>query len=91
MEKSLHSEGYSLFLRQLRAARKGVGVTQVELAQRLEETQSFVSKCERGERRIDVVELLEFCRVMVVSFTEFTRRLDASVTRKRPMAGPRKA
>jgi transcriptional regulator with XRE-family HTH domain len=91
MEKSLYSEGYSLFLRKLRATRKNAGVTQIELAKRLDETQSFVSKCERGERRIDVVELRAFCRALGVPFNEFTRRLDADMARKRPTPGPRKA
>jgi transcriptional regulator with XRE-family HTH domain len=90
MEKSLHSEGYALFLRQLRATRRSAGVTQIELAKRLDETQSFVSKCERGERRIDVVELREFCRALGVSFMEFTGRLDAGMGRKRPASGQRK-
>jgi len=76
MEKSLFSKAYTSFLRLLRAARKKAGLTQVELAQRLHETQSFVSKCERGERRIDVVELRAFCKAIGVSFTEFARRLD---------------
>jgi len=91
VEKSLHSEGYSLFLRQLRATRKRVGVTQIELAKRLDETQSFVSKCERGERRIDVVELREFCHALGVPFNDFTRRLDASMVRSVPSRGRRKA
>jgi transcriptional regulator with XRE-family HTH domain len=76
MEKSLFSESYRKFLGQLRAARKNAGVTQVELAKRLRETQSFVSKCERGERRIDVIELRAFCQAIGISFTDFTRRLD---------------
>jgi transcriptional regulator with XRE-family HTH domain len=88
MEKSLHSEGYALFLQQFRAARKSAGITQIELAERLDETQSFVSKCERGERRIDVVELREFCRALGMPFMEFTGRLDAELARKRP--APRK-
>ena len=91
MEKSLHSEGYALFLRQFRAARKSAGVTQIELAKRLDETQSFVSKCERGERRIDVVELREFCRALGITFSEFTRRLDASMARKRSAPVNRRA
>ncbi len=76
MEKSLFSEGYTAFLRQLRAARNHAGLTQAELAKRLHATQSFVSKCERGERRLDVIELRAFCRGIGISFTEFTRRLD---------------
>ena len=76
METSLHSKAYAAFLRHLRAARRRAGLTQMGLARRLGETQSFVSKCERGERRIDVVELRHFCKALGVSLTEFVRRLD---------------
>lgn len=81
MEKSLHSEGYALFLRQLRDARKKAGVTQAELAIRIRETQSFVSKCERGERRLDAVEIWTFCRALGVPFVDFMIGLDAGLTR----------
>lgn len=76
MEKSLFSKGYALFLGHLRDARKRAGLTQEELARRLGETQSFISKCERGERRIDVVELRAFCKALGISFTGFIKRLD---------------
>ena len=45
----------------LRTIRKEAGVSQVELAKRLEVSQSFVSKIESGERRIDIVELRRIC------------------------------
>lgn len=51
------------FLRRLRQARKDAGLTQVEVARRLGRTQSFVTKAERGERRLDVVELRAFARI----------------------------
>lgn len=51
----------------LETARKQVGVTQIELAERLGNTQTFVSKRERGERRIDAVELVEFAEAMGVA------------------------
>jgi predicted transcriptional regulator len=60
MEKSIHSAGYAVFLKVLRKAREDAGLTQMQLAQRIGETQTFVSKCERGERRVDVVELRTF-------------------------------
>jgi hypothetical protein len=44
---------YAVFLQTLKAAREKAGLTQAQLAKRLGETQTFVSKCERGERRID--------------------------------------
>lgn len=54
---------YSLFRRRLRDARLEAGFTQIEAARLLGITQSVLSKCERGERRVDAVELLEFARV----------------------------
>ncbi|MBI1826413.1 MAG: helix-turn-helix transcriptional regulator [Planctomycetes bacterium] len=61
MDKSIHSKEYQVFLRHLRQARKKAGLTQIQLARRLSETQSFVSKCERGERRLDIVEVRRIC------------------------------
>jgi transcriptional regulator with XRE-family HTH domain len=54
---------YRRFLARLRAARERAGLTQAEVARRLRRPQSFVSKCEAGERRIDVVELSGFARI----------------------------
>jgi transcriptional regulator with XRE-family HTH domain len=51
---------YRRFLARLRAAREQAGLTQAEVAKRLRRPQSFVSKCEAGERRVDVVELAAF-------------------------------
>jgi transcriptional regulator with XRE-family HTH domain len=51
------------FLERLRSARKEAGLTQVEVAQRLGRSQSFVAKAENGERRLDVVDLRAFAKV----------------------------
>jgi transcriptional regulator with XRE-family HTH domain len=58
MKKSVHSEPYSVFAALLVGARKGAGMRQIELAQKLNKPQSFVSKFECGERRLDVIEFL---------------------------------
>jgi len=50
-------------LRRLRQARQEAGLTQVEVAKALRQTQSFVSKCELGERRIDPLDLLDFAKL----------------------------
>jgi len=76
VDKSITSPAYRIFLRELRGARRRSGLTQVDLAVKIGETQSFVSKCERGERRIDVVELRSFCEVFGLSFPQFAQRLD---------------
>ncbi len=50
-------------LTRLRQARKGAGLTQVQVAKALKRTQAFVSKCELGERRIDPIDLADFARL----------------------------
>ena len=61
--KSFHSQAYERFLERLIRARLDAGLTQIEVARRLRRPQSYVSKCESGERRVDVVELAEFAEV----------------------------
>jgi transcriptional regulator with XRE-family HTH domain len=83
MEKSPFSRNYKLFLRLLIEVRKGAGITQEQLAKRLGETQSFVSKCERGERRLDLVEVREFCRALGVSFPKFAAQFNRILEKQR--------
>lgn len=80
VDKSITSAEYAIFLRQLKSARQSSGLTQEDLAERLGETQSFISKCERGERRLDVVELRAFCRAFGLSLTAFSQRLERSLS-----------
>jgi transcriptional regulator with XRE-family HTH domain len=61
--RSVYTELYRAMLARLRSARKAAGMTQTDVAKALRRPQSFVSNCESGERRVDVVELLEFARL----------------------------
>src|SRR5258706_4746954 len=62
--KSTHSLPYRELLARMRAAREASGITQEALAKRLGKPQSYVSKAEQGERRLDVVEFLQFMRAI---------------------------
>ncbi|MFH1893462.1 MAG: helix-turn-helix transcriptional regulator [Candidatus Zixiibacteriota bacterium] len=84
MEKSIFTREYAAFLRQLRAERKQAQLTQAMLAKRIGQTQSFVSKCERGERRIDIVELRAFCKAIGISYTGFVRKFDIALGGREP-------
>ena len=70
-------EQYKIVGACLAAARRRANVTQQELAARLGKPQSFVSEYERGQRRVDVVELLVISRALGVDplelFAEFAR------------------
>jgi transcriptional regulator with XRE-family HTH domain len=63
MRGSIHSPHYRSFLRKLRQARKDAKLLQEQVAKRLKRHQSYVSKCESGERRLDVIELCAFARL----------------------------
>jgi transcriptional regulator with XRE-family HTH domain len=71
MQKSQHTRQYDRLLAALRRARHDAALTQGEVAARLKTYASYVSKCESGERRIDVVELAAFCRVYGVELVAF--------------------
>jgi len=79
MPKSLHTPGYRLFCRLLREARTEAEISQTELARRLGVGQDFVSKCERGVRRLDAVELREWCFALGVPFAAFVSELDRAL------------
>ena len=75
MPRSTHHRYYRAFLDLLRRLRDERGLTQVELADRIGNTQTFVSEVERGERRLDVVEFAEWCEALgypaAAAFGEF--------------------
>lgn len=58
--KMIHTREYKAFLKRLKQARKEAGLTQKHVAKIVGKTQSFISKCESGERRVDILELKVF-------------------------------
>ena len=62
--------------RQIIALRKQLGLTQSELARRLGQTQSFVSKVELGDRRLDLVQLRTVLAALDVRLGSFVRRFE---------------
>ena len=72
---SVHSAEYQEFLARLRQAREDAGLTQVDVARHLRKPQSYVSKSESGERRVDVIELLELLHLYSANPAAFVRAL----------------
>lgn len=64
MPASMFRPEYKLFQQILVQARQNAGLTQTDLALRLSKPQSYVSKYENGERRLDVIEFLDLCNVL---------------------------
>jgi DNA-binding XRE family transcriptional regulator len=70
-----HQERYDKFRHRLREARVRAGLTQTRAAQLLGVDQSFVSRCESGERRVDIIELLRFSEVYQLPLSFFTEHV----------------
>ena len=62
---------YRKFLERLRQVCQEAGLTQIQIAMKFHRLQSFVLKCESGERRVDVVELQGFARLCQKLITFF--------------------
>jgi transcriptional regulator with XRE-family HTH domain len=75
MLKSTHTPAQKLLCKSLKAAREEAGLTQKELADRLSEPQSFVSRFESGERRLDVVEYIHVSRALEIDPVALLRKI----------------
>jgi len=71
MAKSIYTAEYQKVLKKLKEARNESGFTQVEISQKLKKPQSYISKIERGERRLDVAELSILAKIYKKSLEYF--------------------
>ena len=76
MKKTLYERSYAAFTDLLKEERRKAGLTQAMLAKKLRRPQSYVSKYERGDRRLDVIEFLEIARAIKFDPNEFLQKLD---------------
>jgi transcriptional regulator with XRE-family HTH domain len=83
VEKSIRSPDHQYLCKLLTEYRDSAGLTQRQVAEGLEKPQSFVSKYESGERRLDLVELQQVVAVLGVSLEDFVEKF-VSGTRHRP-------
>ena len=84
MLKSVISSHNETFLKLLRKRRKSLGLRQEDLASRLGRGQATVSKVERGERRLDVIELRAWLQALEIDFTTFATELDRELQSASP-------
>ncbi len=76
MEKSIGTHAQAHLRHVLRTARLEAGLSQHELAERLGEPQSFVSKYESGVRRLDLLELRQIAVALDISLTSLVQRFE---------------
>ena len=80
MEKSIYTTQQQKLQALLRQVRVDAKLRQIDLAERLGETQSFVSKYETGERRLDILEIREIYRAVGITLEEFVRKLEQDLS-----------
>jgi transcriptional regulator with XRE-family HTH domain len=83
MKKSSKSHEYAVLGETLRQTREKAGVTQVDLAARLKQTQSYVSKLERGAVRLDFVQVRRICLALGGRFSAFVQSFEINLHKGR--------
>lgn len=80
MPNPMHDPRYAVLRKLLVELREQNGLTQVEVAQRLGRPQSYISKYERGERRLDLIELLDLAHAIEFDPVKLMDSLQSRVT-----------
>ncbi len=73
MNTSLYSKEHDEIVTRLKQARMQVGLSQLEVAHKLGKTQSYLSKIESGQRRLDVLQLKELAKIYKKSLDFFVK------------------
>ena len=81
MSNPLHRAQYETFRKLLIKAREEAQLSQTEVAEQMAKPQSFVSKYERGERRLDFTEFMELAEVLSIDLPSFIKRYRSTVTK----------
>ena len=74
MSKTIYSKDHKFLTEQLKKARLEAGLNQEKVAELLGKTQSYISKIEAGQRRIDVIQLKEFAKTYKKSLDYFIKK-----------------
>lgn len=73
MKKSVHTKEYAVFVERLKKARLDAGLTQAEVAKKLDRPQSHISNVESGQQRVDVIELQRFAKIYKKDISYFLK------------------
>jgi transcriptional regulator with XRE-family HTH domain len=79
VKKSIYRKEYKYFVEVLIEFRNKAGLLQIDLAKMLNVHQSYVSKIETGQRRVDIIELREICSYLNTNLIEFTKQLEKKI------------
>ncbi|WP_092355373.1 helix-turn-helix domain-containing protein [Pseudomonas sp. NFACC25] len=80
MSKTIYRREYNVLLTLIKKHRKNSGLTQVACSRALGRPQSFMSDVETGSRRLDVVQLLDLCKVLGIDLTDLIKEFEKSLS-----------
>lgn len=75
MQKTIYTKRHRAIAERLARARLAAKLTQVQAARKLRKPQSYVSRCESGDHRLDVIELETFASLYSKRLSYFTAKL----------------
>ena len=82
MKKTIHAKEYHIVIGMLRELREQKLLTQKELADKIGSDQTFVSKIEIGERRLDIIELKYICEALEIQLVDFIKQVEQKIQKK---------
>jgi transcriptional regulator with XRE-family HTH domain len=88
MDKSIHTDEYAVLVELLKESREAAELTQEELAKKLKQSQSFVSKMETGDRRLDLVQLRTVCAALGVTLADFVAQFEGRLVLRSSQSSP---
>lgn len=82
IKKTIHAKEYHIVISLLRELREQKQLTQKGLADKIGSDQTFISKIEIGERRVDIIELKYICDALEIELVEFVRQVEIKIKNK---------
>lgn len=64
--KTIYQDRYQILIAELIRIRKDKGLTQAQLAKKLDKPQSYIAKIEAKDRKLDILEFVVLCEVLMV-------------------------
>lgn len=82
IKKTIHAKEYHIVIAMLRKLREQKQLTQKGLADKIGSDQTFISKIEIGERRVDIIELKYICEALDIELVQFIKQVESKIKGK---------
>ncbi|MFZ2193790.1 MAG: helix-turn-helix transcriptional regulator [Candidatus Moraniibacteriota bacterium] len=73
MDKTIKTKEYALFIERMKKARIEAGLRQIDVAKKMRRPQSYISRVESGEYRLDILEVKRFAKLYKKSIDHFLK------------------